>query len=245
MKKSLITLLGLSTLAACALATANVQAAALPPLVLDPLDNQVMTTDTLPPRPSQGLPGFVPRFSNQENQPKNTMANGYKPLDPIVLAPEDNQVMTTDTLPPRPSQGLPGFVPRFSNQETKPKDTMANGYKPLDPIVVAPEDSQVMTTATLPPALTQSGSVSQEDKPAPYDYESNENHSEEASSYDSSYENNYDYSSDDSYNQNYDCNYDYNYNYYYSNDYDYNYDYNYNQYNQYGYHYNTSYYYYN
>ena len=76
MKKSLISLLGLSTLAACALASANVQAAALPPLVLDPLDNQVMTTDTLPPRPSQGLPGFVPRFSNQESQPKNTMANG-------------------------------------------------------------------------------------------------------------------------------------------------------------------------
>ena len=237
MKKSLISLLGLSTLATYALASANVQAATLPPLVLDPLDNQVMTTDTLPPRPNQGLPGFVPRFSDQESQPKNTMANGYKPLDPIVLAPEDNQVMTTDALPPRPSQGLPGFVPRFSNQETKPKDTMANGYKPLDPIVVAPEDSQVMTTATLPPAVSQPGSVSQEDEQASYDYKSNESHSEETPSYHSSDDNNYDYSYD--YSQNYDYNYDYNYNYYYSNDYDYNYGY----YNQYDYNYNSSYYY--
>ena len=243
MKKSLISLLGLSTLAACALAFANVQAAALPPLVLDPLDNQVMTTDTLPPRPSQGLPGFVPRFSNQESQPKNTMANGYKPLDPIVLAPEDNQVMTTDELPPRPSQGLPGFVPRFSNQETKPKDTMANGYKPLDPIVVAPEDSQVMTTATLPPAPSQPGSVSQEDELESNNHESSESHSEETPSYHSSDDNNYDYSYDYNYNQNYDYNYDYNYNYYYSNDYDYNYNYNYGHYNQYDYNYNTSYYY--
>ena len=188
MKKSLISLLGLSTLAACALASANVQAATLPPLVLDPLDNQVMTTDALPPRPSQGLPGFVPRFSNQE---------------------------------------------------TKPKDTMANGYKPLDPIVVAPEDSQVMTTATLPPAVSQPGSVSQEDEQASYDYQSNESHSEETPSYDSSGDNNYDYSYDYNYNQNYDYNYDYNYNYYYSNDYDHNYGY----YNQYDYNYNTSYYY--
>lgn len=190
MKKSLINFLGLSTLAACALATANVQATALPPLVLDPLDNQVMTTATLPPRPSQGLPGFVPRFSSQE---------------------------------------------------TKPKNTMANGYKPLDPIVVAPEDSQVMTTATLPPAFSQPRPVLEDDEPESYDYQSSESHSEETPSYDSGYDNNYDYSYDYNYNQNYDYNYDYNYNYYDSNDYDYNYNYNYGHYNQYDY--NTSYYY--
>lgn len=186
MKKSLISFLGLSTLAACALATANVQASALPPLVLDPLDNQVMTTATLPPRPSQGLPGFVPRFSNQE---------------------------------------------------TKPKNTMANGYKPLDPIVVAPEDSQVMTTATLPPAVSQPRPVFEDDELESYDYQSSESHSEDAPSNNRSHDNNYDYSYD--YSQNYDYNYDYNYNYYYSNDYDYNY----GHYNQYDYNYNTSYYY--
>ena len=171
------------------------------------------------------------------------MANGYKPLDPIVLAPEDNQVMTTDTLPPRPSQGLPGFVPRFSNQENQPKNTMANGYKPLDPIVVAPEDSQVMTTATLPPAVSQPRPVFEYDGLESYDNESSESHSEETPSYHSSDDNNYDYSYDYNYNQNYDYNYDYNYNYYYSNDYDYNYNYNYGHYNQYDYNYNTSYYY--
>ncbi|OFS29921.1 hypothetical protein [Abiotrophia sp. HMSC24B09] len=106
---------------------------------------------------------------------------------------------------------------------------MANGYKPLDPIVVTPEDSQVMTTATLPPAVSQPRPVFEDDEPESYDYQSSESHSEETPSYDSSYDNNYDY------------NYDYNYNYYDSNDYDYNYNYNYGHYNQYDY--NTSYYY--